>query len=366
MKSTNPSTNPPRADGGQAAPAELSARKQGCWTIISLAIAALSVWAVASQWKGFSLQRFLDAVASADKRWLAAGVLAMLGFVLFEGRAVRCACHALHYDVSPGKGIGYAAADIYFSAITPSASGGQPACAYLMMRDGIPGIVATAALLNTLAMYSLSILVLGVVCLALRAPVLARFGTPSLILIGLGLVAQIALAIFFWLLVHSERLLEKLCRGVLTLLSKLRLVRHVEKRRRQLEAHMEEYRRCASLLGGHRAMLIQSFVYNLLQRASQVAVPMFVYLAMGGAPGRAADLFATQALVVIGSNCVPVPGAMGVADYLMLDGFGGLLPPDQVIHLELLGRALSFYCCVLLCGLLVLAIIRRKRKAVEP
>ena len=28
-----------------------------------------------------------------------------------------------------------------------------------------------------------------------------------------------------------------------------------------------------------------------------------------------------QCFVAMGSNCVPIPGAMGVADYIMIDGF---------------------------------------------
>ena len=69
-----------------------------------------------------------------------------------------------------------------------------------------------------------------------------------------------------------------------------------------------------------------------------------------------------QSFAVIGSNCVPIPGAMGVADYLMLDGFEAFLPPDLVVSMELLSRSISFYACVLLCGLWVFATVFRKRK----
>ena len=55
------------------------------------------------------------------------------------------------------RGVLYSAADIYFSAITPSATGGQPASALLMVGDGIPTAVTTVVLLLNLAMYNLSI-----------------------------------------------------------------------------------------------------------------------------------------------------------------------------------------------------------------
>ncbi len=59
---------------------------------------------------------------------------------------------------------------------------------------------------------------------------------------------------------------------------------------------------------------------------------------------------------------MPIPGAMGVSDYLMLEGFEAFLPPERVVQMELVSRSVSFYCCVLLCGLIVLLASRKKRK----
>ena len=332
------------------------------WVAVSLVIAALSIWAVTSQWKNFSLGAFVDYVSGADPRWIAGAVAAMLGFVFFEGCAIRSACCALHYNVPLRSHMRYAAADIYFSAITPSASGGQPACAFLMMRDGIPGIVSTAVLLLTLSMYALSILVIGLLSAALRPSVLMSFSAPSLVLIGIGYIVQIALALFLFLLIRSESLLEKLSRQTIHLLAKLHIVRHEKKRLEKLKTTMAEYRSCIALFSGHRQMLLHAFLFNLLQRASQIAVTVMVFIAMGGPPRQALSLFAMQSFVVIGSNCVPIPGAMGVADYLMLDGFQTFLQSDQVFGMELLSRSISFYSCVLLCGLTVLITTYGARK----
>ena len=132
--------------------------------------------------------------------------------------------------------------------------------------------------------------------------------------------------------------------------------------RERLDRTMESYRRCAQLLAGRKGLLRRSYLFNLLQRASMIAVTMFTYLAMGGRGRLAGSIFAMQSYVVIGSNCVPIPGAMGVADYLMLDGFENFLPADLVVSMELLSRSLSFYICVLLCGMFVFFMSVRKRK----
>ena len=65
-------------------------------------------------------------------------------------------------------------------------------------------------------------------------------------------------------------------------------------------------------------------------------------------------MFAMQSNVVIGAYCIPIPGSMGVTDLLMMDGFTSLMNEQTSANLELLSRAVSFYICILLCGLIVL------------
>ena len=61
---------------------------------------------------------------------------------------------------------------------------------------------------------------------------------------------------------------------------------------------------------------------------------------------------------------MPIPGGMGVADYLMLDGYQQLFGKDAAFLLEMLSRSLSFYMCVLTGGLTVLiAYLRLRRRS---
>ena len=83
-------------------------------------------------------------------------LVAWLGFIYFEGEAIRVIVAHMGYPAKRSHGFLYSAADVYFSAITPSASGGQPASAFFMMRDGMPGAAVMTALLVNLIMYTLA------------------------------------------------------------------------------------------------------------------------------------------------------------------------------------------------------------------
>ena len=73
-------------------------------------------------------------------------------------------------------------------------------------------------------------------------------------------------------------------------------------------------------------------------------------MALGGGALPAYDVWVLQSFILMGANYLPVPGGMGVTDYLMLDGFASFLSADAAVHLELLSRSFSFYSCILLCG----------------
>ena len=101
-----------------------------------------------------------------------------------------------------------------------------------------------------------------------------------------------------------------------------------------------------------------------LQRFSVLCVPFFLFLASGGGFVMAARVWAVQCFSVLGSNFVPIPGGMGVSDYLMLDGFESFIAQADLVDFELLTRAVSFYICVVSCGILTLAkfILLKKRE----
>ena len=345
----NPNNNTPSES-------KLISKKQVLFMLLFVLIAAMSVWAVAGQSQNFSLSDFGTYIQNASIPWLIAAVVSMLGFIIFEGLALQILCRAFGYRSTFRQGFIYSASDIYFSAITPSASGGQPASAYFMMKDGIDGMMTAVILVANLIMYTSAIIVIGLLCFVLRWDIFLKYSLPSQILIVIGLVLQIGLLIFFYLLLKKEQLLRKMCNGVLRLLCWLRILRNRDKWQTKLDTYMDKYCQYSKLISGHRNTLLFCFVFNFIQRASQIAVTMFVYAATTGKGFLDAfDLWFWQGYVVLGSNCMPIPGGIGVSDYLMLDGFKNMMTEADAVNLELLSRSFSFYSCVIICGIAVVA-----------
>lgn len=330
-------------------------KKKAIWAVLFLVIAGFSIWAVIAQCQDFSLENFKECIKTANPLWLFAALACMMGFIVFEGMAIQSIIKAFGYPKSAGRGFVYSSADIYFSAITPSATGGQPASAYFMLGDGIPGAVVTVSLIVNLIMYTAAILVMGLICLIVRPRLYLGFHLLGRILIVIGYVILLVMGILFLLFIKKEKFIFGIADRVTVFLGKIHFLHRVPKRRRNLVKTMQEYRQCTRMIAGHQKMLVKAFIFNFLQRASQISVTLCVFLATGGEVDKAVDIWVTQSFVAIGSNCVPIPGAMGVADYLLLDGFSGMMSAHYATNLELLSRSLSFYSCIIISGVTVVA-----------
>ena len=337
-------------------------RKKIFWALASVFIAILSIWAVVSQSKHFSFEILMSFIRNANKGWLFMSFVCTFGFIWFEGFAlVRMARH-FGYKTSAIDGAVYGGADVYFSAITPSASGGQPASAYFMIRDGIPGYAATVALLINLVMYTLSLLTIGLLCMIFKYPLLKNFSGISQIFICLGIVVLIFLALVFYMLLRKGSILYSICDSLIRLLEKIHIIRHGDRLRIKLKNTMKEYQECSNSITGQTGLLIEIFFWNIMQRVSQLLVSFMIFMAVGEGVNKAVDASVIQCFVAMGSNCVPIPGAMGVADYIMIDGFKQLVGRNAA-NMELLCRGMTFYGSVIISAVIILIgyIIRKKR-----
>ena len=92
-------------------------------------------------------------------------------------------------------------------------------------------------------------------------------------------------------------------------------------------------------------------------------VPCMILLAEGGSPSLLLEAFGKQSLATLGANSVPIPGAMGVSEYLFVTLLGGMFR-DKLSALFLV-RFVSHYFNFIFSGLLTLGFhirLHRKRK----
>lgn len=328
--------------------------KKLIWAFLSLLIAFLTIKAIDSQSKTLSFATLFKILKGASLSWMTLAFLTMAGFIIFEGIAIQSILKTIGSPRKFRQGMIYSTADIYFSAITPSASGGQPASAFFMMQDGISAGSTTAALIMNLVMYTVTLFLFGVLGLIAGFPLFCDMSLISKVLILIGFTILLFLTFFFLLLLRRGKKLFACFLNLLVFLHKIHLVHRLDKRKRKLARMRRDYEECTRAMNGKWKGLLKLLMWNMLQRFSQIMVTFCVYMAVFGEKAVAVNLIPLQILVAVGANSIPIPGAMGVSDYLMLNGFSQIMYKEEAFHLELISRGISFYICVLISMLLTL------------
>lgn len=330
------------------------------WLLLLIVLTVLTVLVITSCSKGFSFKGFVHLIENASPVWMLLAAICAFGFVFFEGMGLKCTCSFLGCEFGVGKAILYSATDIYFSALTPSAAGGQPAALLIMIKHGVPAAVSAIALLLNLVMYTISIMLISTVCFIAYPKLLLGLDTGALIFIGIGAVVQVLFIVLFIMCIFNEKLVLGVCRFGLKLCCRMKIIHDYEGHLEKLMEMIKQYKECGILLRKKTALLVKVFFHNLMQRLSVIMVAVCVFIGVGGAPSRALEAFAVQTFAVLGSNAAPVPGAVGIVDYIFLNGFKHLV--CDPVSVELLSRGLSFYCNLILCGILVLIDFLRIKK----
>lgn len=331
------------------------------WSGIALIIAAVTIAAVFIKSRTMTFAELHDMFWDAKPGWIIMSFIAMLGFIYFEGLALLTLLRAMGYGSTKKQSFIYGAADAYFSAITPSATGGQPAVMYFMVKYGVPVAAAAAALVLNLILYNMAMVGLGVFAVIMRPEVFLSFDLISQVLIVVGSLVIIAMAVLLILLLKKGKLIENFMDKVVGFLAGHHIIRKPEKWLARIENLEKDYEDAGELIAGKPAVMVKACIFNVLQRVSQLMVPVFMDLAIKGSTGRPLTLWATQCYVTLGAHCIPVPGAMGVSDYLMIDGFQELMDDSRVYRLELLSRGMAFYFCVIFACMVVLIAYLRLR-----
>lgn len=328
-------------------------KKNWFWFIVAILLAYLSIYFVSQQSKGLSFGMLKENFRNSSAFWMIIALVCMFCFIFFEGAAIICVLRSLGYRKDSKSGILYSAADIFFSAITPSSTGGQPASIYFMIRGGIPGSIATIVLLINLVMYTLSIIIIGFLSIMMRSGLFAKLTIFSKILLVLSSIVLIGLVALLYLLIKRRQILHGIGNKLIALLATVHIIKHTERLKKRFSVSMDSYEEAANMIKGQNKMLWKVFLLNIAQRVSQISVAMMVFLATGGSPGKAGDIWIAQSYVTLGSNLVPVPGSMGIADYMMLDSFSKIVPNDFAVQLELISRSIAFYSCVIISGIII-------------
>ena len=111
---------------------------------------------------GEDLGAMMDAIRSADKRWLVPGLALVAFFIWGESIIIWYMMRSYGIKLKKRTCFLFSSVGFFFSCITPSASGGQPMQAYYMKKKNISIPVSAVILMIITITYKLVLVVVGI------------------------------------------------------------------------------------------------------------------------------------------------------------------------------------------------------------
>ena len=215
--------------------------------------------------------------------WLIGLGLLCMGMYLFCGGQFGGGALSRHgRPMGPLRRLKYHLIEFFFSAITPSSSGGQPFEVLFMRTDGYKVTESTVVLAGGWrVLYKIAMLVLFFSLYFLNFAFLHAQVAGIWFLFLLGLFLNVAVIVVILLALYAQKAMRRLCGGCLRLLSRLRVVRRQEAAQEKLDAWLASFHDCAGFMRAHPWPVIKSFCIVLFQRVLYLLIPWCVYEAMG-------------------------------------------------------------------------------------
>ena len=145
--------------------------------------------------RGQSVESLIKSLKGASPMFILIGFVMMFIYVACEGINIYLGMKALNQKTTLLKCMGYAFIGFYFSSITPSASGGQPAQVYYMKKDDINISYSSLILLVIVVIHQVVILAYsGIMFIMEREFILNNVSGMNILLIY-GVITNVALVI---------------------------------------------------------------------------------------------------------------------------------------------------------------------------
>lgn len=326
-------------------------------------IVGLTIYAV---FRGEDLETIVRYMKEANPLWIAVSMLMVLGFVFCESVIIRMLFAKLKIKTGRMECFLYSCVGFFFCAVTPSASGGQPAQMVYMKKRGIRVSTSTNVLMWVTIFYKMTLVLIGLVLIGFRLDFIRHYMGNWIWIFYLGIVLNIGcVAIMVMLWIKSEWL-KAIGNGGITLLNKLKLIRKPKKKRERLERFITNYDDSFVALRGEIPALTASFFLTVLQRMMLFAITGFVYLAFGLKGTSFIDVVILQSVISIAVDMLPLPGGSGITEHLFLVMFAGIFTSRLLLPAMVLSRGIAFYVQLLFCGVMTVVahiyFVRKQRK----
>ena len=325
--------------------------------LIFFGLIFLTFWFI---FKDQDLGQVFDMVSKASLPFVLLGLFFMFMYLLVEALNLRRLLNSLGEKVSLKQAFKYVCICFFFSAVTPSATGGQPVEIYYMSKDGISTAHGTISALLMTAGIEFAVVVLGLI-----GGIFAQdqINGPILILYTYGMAVNTITFLFLVICVFWTGGVKSILQTIFSFLSN-RGIKKAKSWEEKVIGGLDKYNDSSKYIKSHMKEFFITMLRGIVQMSFLYMVPFAVLMALGVPGHNIFEVFVLQATLFVSTSGIPLPGAIGASESAFLGLYDAIFSAEILSSAMLLNRGISFYLIVLFTMVVVLInVILVKKKS---
>lgn len=288
------------------------------------------------------------ALRTADIRWIAAALVALALYLAAEALVVHVFFVQQKVKINFFSTFTVSMIGVFYSSITPAATGGQPMQVFAFKKRGVPSGVASSGLTVKFFCWQTALLTLAVSLWAIYGDRVTPDIETGRWFVYLGFIINGVTIIAVLLLAVNRNIVRFLITLLLKLGAALRIVRDLPKSSSRADAALNDFRASVNMIRHHPMQLLSLLMISIMQVLGLMSVVYCVYRALGMCEASYGELLTLQLLLFVGASFTPLPGASGAQEGGFYLFFQAYFPQGTLLGALLLWRFFTYYLTLLL------------------
>lgn len=330
----------------------MTSKKKHVFNLLFLVVVfALTLYGV---FRGQNLKAVMYAISRVTPLYLGVSVICVVIFIWGESIIIHYMLGTIRIKSKKWTCFLYSCVGFFFSGITPSASGGQPAQIYYMHKNKIPIPVSTMLLMIVTITYKLVLVFIGLFLILFQRKFVHHYLMGIMPVFYLGVALNVFCCIAMSILAFHPVLAKNIMLRCLKILVKLHIMKDKPSRMEKLSASMDQYNETALYLRQNKRVIFHVILITFFQRFALFFVTFFCYKAFGLRGETVYNVVMLQAVVSVSVDMLPLPGGMGISETLFLRIFPPIFGKALLLPGMILSRGIAYYVQLLLSAVMTM------------
>jgi len=294
--------------------------------------------------------------------WVLVAIVFMLLNILFQSLSQYRFLREIDHNYKFSSCFKLMCMAMFFNAITPFSSGGQPFEMYLLNKEGIKVSDSLNALIQNFITYQFGLIFASTIAIILNS--IFNILPDSLLLKKIVLIGYFINIIVMGLIIffsRAKKLNTKLFSKIFKFIFHFKFIKNKEEKEQKFLKYLEDFYNSTAIMKNNLKNTILSFIFNLISLCFLYLIPVFVFYAFNNHSLNFLESFVSSSFTFLIGSFVPIPGATGGLEYGFLDFFKIFIKSGAMLSAGmLLWRLITYYFGMVLGGIILMTYRRKK------